>query len=610
MIYGLLIDICLLIDKVIYGINVLLFELFIAVSQSQFPESVFQNFLKNIYVIIGIFMIFKVSFSLIQMLANPDLISDKEKGMGKIAMRIVIAFGLIILIPSIFTMAFNLQSTIVRENIVGKLILGNTTSDNAQAIKDQGRNISMQVFKSMITPGKDSSGNDLSSEIATACNNALKDGSYQTIDSLENVQVNGQTVDCFKETENGVNVYNYKFLVSSLATGMVAWLMVGFCIDIGVRLVKLTFLQLIAPVCIVTYVSGGKDNSFGKWLKMTISAYVSVFIKLVVIFFMIYMAGQVSEHIAELGLENVPLGQVAVILGLLVFAKNAPKLIGDLFGVKMDEESGFKGIAKTALLGGAALAAGGTLAGASNLAKGFGDTVKNVKDAGGLSGKAGWSALKSGTLSTLGSTIAGTTAGAFYGAKNGFGKNATLGGSVNKALMTSRTNRDDRADRSKVYGGGAQAFWYSNVADRIRGFAGIDTKAKKIVNQHKNIGAGLSRAKNNVLAAQNQIAQYGVVDMDAVNSYSYNAFDKTWSRFDGSNWIEMKNGDGSNMTLTDMIASEESRMGSAFTDDEKMYLQYTLQDSQLEKQIIDNNKAQGKAETQQKKMEGTNGGNK
>jgi len=588
------ISFCLMIDKMLFSINKLLFDLFMKVSMVKIPAEFFDKLINNLYVIIGIFMIFRVAFSLIQMLANPDMIADKEKGAGKLATRIVIAFGLIIMVPTIFDYAYDLQGAILKDNILGRLILGDSGSNSDQnnsAIQSQGQLMSLNIFKSMIDI---SEGVSTDSDPGKKCKEALSIDStsgYTSIDSLRNVD----GTDCFTEQVNDIYIYDYKILVSSIALGMISWLMVGFCIDIGVRLIKLTFLQLIAPVCIVTYVGGGKDNAFNKWMKMAISSYISMFIKLIVIYFVVYVAG--NFPFKELDLSG--LAYVVVILGLLVFAKNATKLIGDLFGVKMDEESGFKGLAKTALLGGAAMAASGGLAGISNLAKGVGDTAKNVTKAGGLKSGAGWKALGMGALGAVGSTIAGTTSGAFQGAKGGFKKNASLGGTINKALMTSRTNRDNRDDRAAVYGGGIKSAWNNLVADRVLGFAGIDTKAKKVVNQHKNIGSGLSRAKSNVLSAQNNWAETHSVNLDEMNKYSYNAFDNEWSYYDSN--TGQVTGFGKNVDLNTIVANQ------GINADDAQYLKFTEQDSMLERRIIENNKAQGKAETQQKKMERTNG---
>ena len=50
------------------------------------------EFADRLYVLIGIFMLFKVAFSLINMFLNPDSFTDSKNGGGKLVQRIVIAF--------------------------------------------------------------------------------------------------------------------------------------------------------------------------------------------------------------------------------------------------------------------------------------------------------------------------------------------------------------------------------------------------------------------------------------------------------------------------------------------------------------------------------------
>jgi len=168
--------------------------------------------------------------------------------------------------------------------------------------------------------------------------------------------------------------------------------------------------------------------------------------------------------------------------------------------------------------------------------------------------------------------------------------------------MTSRTNRDARDDRATVYGGGVKSAFY-NIGDRILGFAGIDTQAKKVANQHKNIGAGLNRARGNINQAQNELATtMNYNQLDALNRYTYNAFDDQWSKTNDDGTITtFDKGYG----ISDIMIADAT-VGSIGID-AQTYLEYSKQDAQLEKRIIENSKAQGKAETQQKKMEGSNG---
>lgn len=58
----------------------------------------FGNIVDAIYVAAGVFMLFRVMVSMIQMFLNPDLVSDSQAGAGKLLSRIVIAIALLILL--------------------------------------------------------------------------------------------------------------------------------------------------------------------------------------------------------------------------------------------------------------------------------------------------------------------------------------------------------------------------------------------------------------------------------------------------------------------------------------------------------------------------------
>ena len=96
------------------------------------------SFIAGIYqkvgMILGLFMIFKLTFSLIQSLINPDKLTDKKTGFSQIIMRCVISIVLLGITPSLFREAFKVQNFIVgssnKNNVIYKLVVGkNVTGD-------------------------------------------------------------------------------------------------------------------------------------------------------------------------------------------------------------------------------------------------------------------------------------------------------------------------------------------------------------------------------------------------------------------------------------------------------------------------------------------------
>ena len=118
------------IDFVVYGLVEQVLQTIVDLSNVQiFTDVAINEFSRRIYIILGLVMVFKVMMSFIQILINPDSMSDKEKGAGNVLKRVVIALALIVFVPSIFKMARDVQGYVLP--IIPKVILGIESSDTA-----------------------------------------------------------------------------------------------------------------------------------------------------------------------------------------------------------------------------------------------------------------------------------------------------------------------------------------------------------------------------------------------------------------------------------------------------------------------------------------------
>ena len=99
---------------------------------------------------------------------------------------------------------------------------------------------------------------------------------------------------------------------------------------------------MLAPVPIISRIDPkkGKDM-FDKWVKTCVNTYLDLFIRLMGIYFAVFVVTQ----IIDLQFEDMVTGQTAdvnafvkvfIILGALLFAKQLPKLIEEITGIKMD----------------------------------------------------------------------------------------------------------------------------------------------------------------------------------------------------------------------------------------------------------------------------------
>lgn len=394
-------------DIIVYGAIEIIYNLFMEIAQTNiFSSRINEKFGMRIYALLGIIMLFKLSFSLINYMINPSQMNDKSKGGGKLVTNILIVLLLIVTTPLLFEAAFDLQHIILSENTVGKIILGTGGSEglNVGAQERAGRIMSFDVFLAFYKP--DSTIIDCQEDylvkddfnrisLTEACRNALN-GIDESIGAGKayDKAVKNSSIKILTESKllhltkpgSDTFVFDYNAVLSTIAGGFVAWIMLIFCIDIAVRSVKLGFYQLIAPIPIISYIDpdSSKNGLFQKWLKNTASTFLDVFIRLAAIYFVIFIISNLDQMEVwkddTMQRQTDLLVRVFVILGALLFAKQLPQLIQELTGIKLD--GGFslnpvKKMGNIPLVGGLA-AAGLTMAGAGAIGgfKALGGLVK------------------------------------------------------------------------------------------------------------------------------------------------------------------------------------------------------------------------------------------
>ncbi|MBQ6816795.1 MAG: hypothetical protein IJO27_00015, partial [Bacilli bacterium] len=134
-------------------------------------------------------------------------------------------------------------------------------------------------------------------------------------------------------------LFNYTYIISTIFGGALCFILLGFCLDLAIRVVKLAFLQVIAPIPIILNISpGSKTNYLQNYGKEVLSTWASLFIRIATVSFAIYMIQLVNQS----GIYSFVTGKssdnifvtIFVILGLLMFAKEFPKLLENILGMK------------------------------------------------------------------------------------------------------------------------------------------------------------------------------------------------------------------------------------------------------------------------------------
>lgn len=585
------------IDFVVYWLVGLVYQLIIMISEvSVFGPDTIEKFAGRIYALLGIFMLFKVTFSLITYILNPDNISDKSKGMGKLLTNFFVVLIGIVAVPYVFQAAYSLQGIVLKENVIGNIVLGMSSgAENGSGksyIKQGGDMMAFSTLSAFVRLNPNLVGDACSDNpvIVTKGSNGGREVELSSdckgahgMDALVN---NGNEVDTLivrAYEENNISlltvtdavnlkaqnkegaelyVFDYTILISTVAGGFLAWILLLFCIDIALRSVKLGFLQLIAPIPIISYVDPKGQGMFNKWLKECGKTYADLFIRLVAIYFVIFI---ISELDFANGFYNVASGEqetmsgmffvkVFIIFGALMFAKQLPQLLENLLGFKFSGD-GFtlnpmKKLGSSPYAAGLVGAVGGAVGGlaantwalGSKMHKGWkgvgaeasfgqklGGAFSSLTD--GFSGAAG--ARK--VMGNLFSGVAGAGSAGFRGMTTGLtsGGKGSAWAAASKGVQGSnqaRFNRDVYAGDPDVpdskYG------WGQRRIDDINKFAGVKNKdagVGKYDQQMKKLKRDMDNYQSQENALRESMAKFqaasgrSFADFDSEKLYKYDA---------------------------------------------------------------------------------------
>lgn len=284
---------------------------------------------KRVTLLLGIIMVFYVTFQFIKYILEPDTFSDKEKGGEKLVFKLIIVVVLMGTVPTIFDKAYDIQRLILNSHLIDKVLIGNTNSNMGSF----GRNLSANVFSLFYYPDVSIS-EELICEDELECQEIVKMnlGGLTRAGSMPVI-----TTGLGKKVSEGRYAIHFDAWFAMGVGLFLCYILVLYVIDVGVRVAQLTYLQIIAPIPIIAYLSPKKDGMFQKWVKQCVITFLDLFIRLFIICFMLLVISNISiSSIGESINANVDETTktwvyIALILGLLLFAQKAPKLIQELF---------------------------------------------------------------------------------------------------------------------------------------------------------------------------------------------------------------------------------------------------------------------------------------
>ena len=432
----------LAIDGGIYDFICYLFEIFYYLCGLQlFSDTDYNALIQRVYVILGLIMMFVLAYSLLRAVINPDEFAKGETSFPKLIQNVIVSLIIIVFLPTAFQTAFSIQNSLLNYDTIPQLILGEgssatgTTGPTVQNVSG-GRAIAFYTFKAFLFPDLSSGNVSCNSDDPDKCRDVIKgNGSLGSTDGPQLTERDKAVL----EGKNSFTIYGnysesvrdnkltYYFPISTVAGIFMAYVMLNFCFDMALRVVKLAFYQIIAPIPVICRViPGGKlKDVFSKWLKQVISLFVEVFVRIGALSFGVFLIGIIIDKF-EAGLAGIGMltgfGQRTIVLALLlmsviIFVKEIPKIIGDMFGL---DTGGMKLGLMDKLAAGGALAAGAFLGGGAttltrNAVNKFGNKKNWLNDQGRVTAGSVLKNLGAGVVSGA----AGGLSGAFRSGKAG-----------------------------------------------------------------------------------------------------------------------------------------------------------------------------------------------
>lgn len=409
----------------------------------------------KIYVILGIFMLFKISASLIQYMVNPDMMSDKEKGASKLISRTITMLCMLIALPTIFSLLSRIQTEFLP--ILPKFLLNTPSSSIESTVSDTSSKMSLTLLKTFFHPYYDESNNYAALDGATEITSLSDFYNKVTVATGSTIPILGTV---------GGYTYEYTFILSTIVGVIVLVLLCGIAFDIGIRFFKMLLLEMLAPIPIMSYVDpkSQKDGAFQHWLKELGKTFIDIFLKLGLVYLILFFIAELEidslfvDYGAAEGANVSPtrlgLLKVFMIIALLMFAKQAPKFIKGIFGIKDNKEGSWLGNVASGLAGFGAGAVSGAISG------------RGIRGAitGGMAGMAaGYQGAVSGKGSNAWQTGGDAAIQARLGDKNA--KSGILASLQSKASKAQMRQQASRLNLTKANVDAAQNAWLAAQAE-------------------------------------------------------------------------------------------------------------------------------------------------
>ena len=337
------------------------YQIFLTLAETNiFSQSEYQFLVEKVYIVLGVLVLFIIAYNILTFIVDPDK-NKSGAEVEKMIKKIFISFILIVLCPLLFSYAFKIQNAILNQNTIGNFFNKTGSTGGADSIRTGGYMMAGSVFEAFFV-SVDDKGDYIDS--TDNCSPYWKDRKCTLAEAkqavMEGVSASGEIGSehegttgykyggkyrVFKAFAGNIidNQIDFAWLMSLVAGGYLLYVILSFCFDLALRVVKLAFYQIIAPLCIACQIIPKKEGIFTNWWKAVTKTYVSVFIRVFIMNLGVYLMGVITSQrdnfTALLGGKGETSGGVQffafalLILGIVTFMKQASKLIDEIFGL-------------------------------------------------------------------------------------------------------------------------------------------------------------------------------------------------------------------------------------------------------------------------------------
>ena len=353
------------------------YSIFYNIANTRFLEdNTIQQLSANIYVLVSVVMLFAFSVTILSAIVNPDLLNDSKKGVAAAFKRAIIGLALMVIVPFAFDEIYAVQKNIMDNSLIEKIIVGadfrcdKDEDGNCKVGGNGGQVIEGNLISSVLYPVAD--------DVQISENISDKYEKMITTD----IRYIGAVSKHINVTTEGDNAYHSDFddddyafnwdgLVAIIAGFATCYILLLFAIDMAIRVFKLAFLELTAPISIVAYMASG-DKILKSWGQEVLKTFLDVFVRIAAIAFYLFLIKNLSTYMAKFeGAEWSFILKVLLIVGMLIFVKQIPDLINNIFKTSISLKGGIGGrLGEMAVVGKQAQAAWGAVKQAAKLGAG------------------------------------------------------------------------------------------------------------------------------------------------------------------------------------------------------------------------------------------------